>query len=317
MAYWVETAVNAPTPTTLGLNFSDNVTASNRRYPTHTANTLPAILYTRGEGRAMLTPTSANCEIRAEVSIPSSAMPLYAAVDRSYIIYPRLNILDPDRSELMLTYHSQQNHRLVEIDGADKDIQVWDVSNPGNIRILATAKTTADNRYLAATDGAVRMVAFNPSAPHRHVSYAGTVRNTDLHAVTTPDMLIITVESLLQAANELADIHRADGLDVLVASQNDIINEFGCGTSSPAALRRFVKMLYDRGHNKLKYLLLYGRATADPPFSSTMPRPTTCSLTNVLLRQYVATAVPIMQATCITACSATTIIPSRLARCLL
>ena len=271
VAYWVETAVNAPTPTTLGLFFSDNVTASNRRYPTHAANTLPAILYTRGEGRAMLTPTSADCEIRAEVSIPSSAMPLYAAVDRSYIVYPRFNILDTDRSELMLTYHSQQNHRLVEIDGADKDIQVWDVSNPGNIRILATAKSTADNRYLAATDGAVRMVAFNPSAPHRHVSYVGTVRNTDLHAEATPDMLIITVESMLQAANELADIHRADGLDVLVASQNDIINEFGCGTSSPAALRRFVKMLYDRGHDKLKYLLLYGRATADPRFINHAP----------------------------------------------
>ena len=122
------------------------------------------------------------------------------------------------------------------------------------------------------------MVAFNPSAPHRHVPYAGTVRNTDLHAVTTPDMLIITVESLSYRPPTSSPTFTVPTvLTSLLASQNDIINRFGCGTSSPAALRRFVKDALRPKLRQAKIPLALRQSHRRPSFYQ--PCPGDCLLT--------------------------------------
>lgn len=274
--YRVETAANTRQAMVFDLSFSDNVTVGAMTRPVCAANTVTPILYTRGEGYAHLTLGDSDTRdimIEATSGVPASASPSYAAVDRSYIIYPRRNIVEPDMSELMLNLVDISGGENILIEGATATTCVWDVTNPTDVTILGTSATD-DGIEATLTPGqgiGRRLVAFDPSARHRQVSFAGEIAGQNIHGEATPDMLIITTTTMLEAALELADIHRADGLDVLVVTQEAAFNEFGAGTPTPAALRRMVKMFYDRNPEKLRYLLLYGPSTCDPRFIAHSP----------------------------------------------
>ncbi|MFQ5599052.1 MAG: C25 family cysteine peptidase [Candidatus Krumholzibacteriia bacterium] len=87
---------------------------------------------------------------------------------------------------------------------------------------------------------------------------------------TSPDMLIVVHESLLQAAERLAEHRRAHfpeagSPDVLVVSTTDIYENFSGGRMDPLAIRNYVKLLYElEAEPRLRYLLLFGEATHDP-----------------------------------------------------
>ena len=79
-------------------------------------------------------------------------------------------------------------------------------------------------------------------------------------------MLIVTHPDFLSEANRLADHHRlADGMTVVVATNQEIYNEFSSGSPDVSAIRNFVKMLYQKpeGSGKLKYVLLFGDGSYD------------------------------------------------------
>jgi len=93
---------------------------------------------------------------------------------------------------------------------------------------------------------------------------AGQVENSNLHAITRADMLIIYGEGLESSANRLADHRRShSGLSVEVASMKTIADEFGGGRFDPTAIRAFTKMLFDRDAN-FRYVALLGDGTYDP-----------------------------------------------------
>ena len=80
------------------------------------------------------------------------------------------------------------------------------------------------------------------------------------------DYLIITPSSLHYKAEELAQMHREIGQNTYVADLDKIYNEFGNGAQDIAAIRNFVKYIYNNASmpsKKLKYLLLFGDASFD------------------------------------------------------
>ena len=80
------------------------------------------------------------------------------------------------------------------------------------------------------------------------------------------DMLIITPSFLHQKAQELADYHRNFNQNVFVADLDKIYNEFGTGSQDIAAIRNFVKYVYNNASSpskKLNYLLMFGDASVD------------------------------------------------------
>ncbi len=106
-------------------------------------------------------------------------------------------------------------------------------------------------------------VAFNPGGTYSEPEYLGEITNQDLHALSTPEFLIITHPNFLASANKLADFHRSfDGMDVEVVTTDLVYNEFSSGTKSATGIRNFIKMFYDRGE-KLKYVLLFGDGSFD------------------------------------------------------
>lgn len=265
MGYRVNVGVNANRTSTIAMSFSPNVVVTESVNPRVTSNSQSSILYNRGEGWAELMPADgeslADDSLRITLTVPSSQNIFYTALDYASLIYPRRNILDPDMHELILEFAASELGRTMAISSATDNLVVLDASNPADVKTVPTARSAG---YTYAPVSGRRMVAFDPSATLRRVTGATPVANQDLHATPTPDLLIVTTGTMQSAAEELAQIHRSHGLDVAVVRQEACFDEFGSGSRTPAAIRRFIKMLYDRNAAKMKYVLMYGPATCDP-----------------------------------------------------
>lgn len=163
----------------------------------------------------------------------------------------------------------QASSTTVGLDGADSRTHVWDVTDavtPVGMNItLSDATALWTNPYSSTR----RYAAFSESASLPAPKYVGVVANQNLHGITiTPEMVIVTVKDYAGEAERVANLHRRapENMEVLVVTQDDIFNEFASGSRDPGAIRRFLKMLYDRGEEAgqpLRYALLFGRATFD------------------------------------------------------
>ncbi len=194
-----------------------------------------------------------------KVGMPDEFSGNYAAVDKACIVYPRANTIGA-KSSLIINLCDTWGQLIFP--SSPSDLEVWEVSEPLHARRLSVTFEGASATARVNKSPTIRLIAFSPSAEHPAPEYAGEVPNTDLHSIPTPDILIISAPDLTAQAEELAECHRSiQGLDVAVAAQQDIFNEFSCGSRTPAALRRFAKMLYDRKPGKLRHIILYGAST--------------------------------------------------------
>jgi len=149
------------------------------------------------------------------------------------------------------------------IENAVAGSRVFDVTQVNNVKEIplqisgnvAAAKRPGKELY--------EYVAFNPNGSYNEPEYLGEVTNQNLHAVSTPEFIIITHPNFISSANKLADFHRSyDGMSVEVVTADQVYNEFSSGAKSATGIRNFLKMLYDRS-DKLKYVLLFGDGSFD------------------------------------------------------
>ena len=160
--------------------------------------------------------------------------------------------------------------RSFKIAGATDATRVWDVTSPTNPKAMplsATADGTKGwtNDYLGKREYAIWASTSSLPTP----KFAGSVANQNIHSEEVPDMVIITPASLLEQSRRIADLHtKVDEMKVLVLLDSHIYNEFGSGCADIGALRRMLKMFYDRGkatsaERSLSHVLLMGGATHD------------------------------------------------------
>ncbi|MDE5659513.1 MAG: type IX secretion system sortase PorU [Muribaculaceae bacterium] len=145
---------------------------------------------------------------------------------------------------------------------------VWDVTDPAAHYELNVGATGAWRNERA---GVRRYVAWGENDNMPVPEHDGSVPAQNLHGITAiPDMVIIAPDAYIKPATVIADLHRNyenEKLTVEVVRLDHILNEFGSGAFDPGAIRRFLKMLYDRGNaegaNPLRYALLIGKGTFD------------------------------------------------------
>jgi len=148
---------------------------------------------------------------------------------------------------------------------------VWDVTDPANIFALNTSDVQDGTVSWTFTGGREMrsFVAFSDDAKIPQPTVVGVVQNQNLHAIETADMIILTHPAWRAQAQQIADIHTSDPiepLDVHVIDVAQVYNEFASGEADPSAIRKFLKMLYDRGiaaGKPLRFALLMARATYD------------------------------------------------------
>ncbi len=152
-----------------------------------------------------------------------------------------------------------------QLQGSSAGVTIWDVTDPLKVKKVLASYQDGITRFTLKTDSLRQFVAWDNSsflAP----TFVEKVGNQDLHGVETADMLIVVNKDYLTEANRLADHHRiADGFRVVVATNEQVYNEFSSGSPDISAIRDFARMLYQKpvAGSKLRYLLLFGDGSFD------------------------------------------------------
>jgi len=106
-------------------------------------------------------------------------------------------------------------------------------------------------------------VAFRKNAGLLTPEAVGRVENQNLHGITETEMIIVAHPNFLRQAEELAEHRRShNGLNVTLATTQQIYNEFSGGRDDAAALRNFGRMLFERSPS-LRFILLFGDGSFD------------------------------------------------------
>ncbi len=156
------------------------------------------------------------------------------------------------------------------IENNGNDVIIWDVTTPIlPIKIPVTTNGSV-SKIKVATSTLREFVVFNPSNAFKPIMAGddlGLVTNQNLHGIGVYEMIIVTHPDFITHAEELAEIHRTmDGLSIYITTPDKIYNEFSSGTPDVAAIRNFLRMLYDRAETDAelpKYLLLFGDGSYD------------------------------------------------------
>jgi hypothetical protein len=156
----------------------------------------------------------------------------------------------------------QQNESTFEIANLYEGCIIWDISDPREPKNQSYNLTGNQGIFSTATDELRQFVVFNEdvSAPE----IVGKISNQNLHGLATPDLIIVTNKKFKDEASRMA-AHRQNhsGWDVVVATTEEVYNEFSSGRQDISAIRDFAKLLYDKNPGKLKSLLLFGRGSYD------------------------------------------------------
>lgn len=214
--------------------------------------------------KTTITPLDNSEKLDIEVAYtPSGAQVVYMSrMDFIKVTYTRS--LHFANDEIAFSYASRNGDETLRITGGDATTQLWDVTDAAAPRRINVTPGSDGSLQFNAFPGARKYIAFTPAGVTDEVSGSVQVRNQDLHALETPDMVIISPEQFLNQALRIAQMHSDDdGMDVVVLKPEDVYNEFSSGSPDASAFRKLLKMWYDRDPEKIKYCLLMGRATYD------------------------------------------------------
>jgi len=152
------------------------------------------------------------------------------------------------------------------LSNATSNIKVWDVTYPHDAKSQEFIINGNNLSFRLHTDTLHEFIAFNGNN-FLIPQLIGNVENQNLHNLSNNNLIIVTYPVFLNEANSLAEFHRTnDNINVVVATTDQIYNEFSSGKQDIAAIRNFAKMFYDRASDpeKLpKNLLLFGDASYD------------------------------------------------------
>jgi hypothetical protein len=148
-----------------------------------------------------------------------------------------------------------------EIRDSGNPINIWDITDPVHPAQQEFSKENQLYSFGKVTDRLKEFILFNERNTLIPVP-CGQVKNQDLHAMNTPELLIVTHPDFMSAANRLAIHRQQQGMSTKVVNIFQIYNEFSSGTQDITAIRDFIKFLYDK-NPRLKSLLLFGRGSFD------------------------------------------------------
>jgi hypothetical protein len=153
------------------------------------------------------------------------------------------------------------------IEDATADMMVFDVTDGSHPVVMETALGGSDLSFTIPASSELRefvLVDLSKTLPSPE-----TVRDVipqNLHAQPQTDMVIVAPPAFTADAERLAAYHRGHtGISVIVVTPEQVYNEFSSGTPDATAIRRFMKMFYDRSASTdaPRFLLLLGDGSYD------------------------------------------------------
>ncbi|MCB0793500.1 MAG: type IX secretion system sortase PorU [Flavobacteriales bacterium] len=148
------------------------------------------------------------------------------------------------------------------LDLAQGSLRIWDVTDPYNTAAVPFTDNNLQKVFRVRTDSLRQFVAFKP-AGIPEVIPREKVQVQDLHATALPaDLVIVCPQLFWSECQRLAAQRASEGLSVVMVTPQQVFNEFSSGMRDATAIKRYMKMLYDRaGQDQAllpRYLLLFG-----------------------------------------------------------
>jgi hypothetical protein len=146
-----------------------------------------------------------------------------------------------------------------DLQEASPDTRVWRIDG-ADVR----EAVLSEGSFTAPANGRLyEYVAFRENDRLLTPEAVGRVEQQNLHATERADMIIVSHPDFLAQAERLAEHRRShNGFRVSLVTTEQIYNEFSGGKDDAAAIRNFVRMVYERDAN-LRYLLLFGDGSFD------------------------------------------------------
>lgn len=197
-------------------------------------------------------------------SLPANAS--MAHFDYLAVTYPRS--LNLTASAAPLDFFGGSRGDEYGVGGASASTVVWDVTDPANPKTVATALNGSVASWQQTDAGPSHFVVWDNASRIPAPTFVGRVVNQNLHGTeSTPAMVIFTPASVARVARNIAQLHlELDSMICQVVVLDDVYNEFSSGAPDISGLRKYLKMIYDRGAaagRPLQYALLLGRPTLD------------------------------------------------------
>ncbi|MDR1455927.1 MAG: type IX secretion system sortase PorU [Tannerella sp.] len=154
------------------------------------------------------------------------------------------------------------------VQGATDGMVVFDVTDGLGAAQMETALSGGELSFTIPADPLLREFALvDLSAAFPVPETVREVPAQNLHALPQTDMVIVAPPAFVADAERLAEYHRTHtGLSVVVVTPEQAYNEFSSGTPDATAIRRMMKMFYDRRTSAAdapRFLLLFGDGSYD------------------------------------------------------
>ena len=163
------------------------------------------------------------------------------------------------------------------ITNANNIYGVWDVTDRFNAAEKLNNNSSSTFSFKATAGEARQYIVFsgsdllepktNGNAVVGNFNLKGTIFNNQLGQFQDIDYLILTPQAFSSQAERLAQINRNQyNLNVKVVTLESIYNEFSTSNPDLAALRNFVRYVYENAstpNNALKYVCLFGDGSYD------------------------------------------------------
>ncbi|WP_299115494.1 type IX secretion system sortase PorU [uncultured Winogradskyella sp.] len=155
--------------------------------------------------------------------------------------------------------------------------EVWDITDRFNVTnflnsdnqnsLSFKAQSGEERTYIAFSDSGALQPKKDSQSRVANQNLKGTIFNNTQGVFEDIDYIILSPSQLISQAERLAQINRDQyNLKVKVVNLQTIYNEFSTGSQDIAALRNFIKYVYDNASTpsrRLKYLCLFGEGSYD------------------------------------------------------
>jgi hypothetical protein len=148
------------------------------------------------------------------------------------------------------------------VDQAQNVYRIWEVTDPTHVGNVPFTVDGTQKRFRLGVDSLRLFIAFR-DANYLVPTGVGPVPTQNLHATAIPtDLVIVCPPEFLGSAQQLAQRRMNEGLQVALVTPQQVFNEFSSGARDATAIKRYMRMLYDKaGTDPLllpRYLLLFG-----------------------------------------------------------
>lgn len=149
-----------------------------------------------------------------------------------------------------------------EINPGNSSAIVWDITNSVEPILQQSSFTSGKNSFSTATTLLKEFIVFLPNA--KPPKLIGPVAHQNLRGRASPTLLIIVHPDFKSEALRLKS-HRESfsNIQALVATTEEVYNEFSGGKQDVTAFRDLAKYYFDKNPGSLKAILLFGKCSYD------------------------------------------------------